>query len=85
MIEKPDEKFLYAINKNERVNEMHKEAMNSKSDLTLIQDGLVDPLPRVMKDGYSRSSTDRRSPERALALFAQVEPPEKTLLIIRCA
>jgi hypothetical protein len=34
MIEKPDEKFLYAINKNERVNEMHKEAMNSKSSPT---------------------------------------------------
>ena len=31
MIEKPDERFLYAINKNERVNEMHKEAMNSKA------------------------------------------------------
>jgi hypothetical protein len=67
MIEKPDEKFLYAINKNERVNEMHKEAMNSKADLTLIQDGSVDPPRRVMKDGYSSSSTDRRHSERALA------------------
>ena len=37
MIEKPDEKFLYAINKNERVNEMHKEALNSKADLTLFR------------------------------------------------
>ena len=32
MIEKPDEKFLYTINRNERVNEMHKEAMNSKAN-----------------------------------------------------
>jgi hypothetical protein len=31
MIEKPEEKFLYAINKNERVNELHKEAMNSEA------------------------------------------------------
>lgn len=31
MIEKPEEKFLYAINKNERVNEVHKEALNSES------------------------------------------------------
>jgi hypothetical protein len=31
MIEKPDEKFVYAINKNERVNEMHKEAMNGEA------------------------------------------------------
>lgn len=29
MIRNPDEKFLYAIDKNERVNEMQKEAMNS--------------------------------------------------------
>ena len=33
MIEKPDEKFLYAISSNERVNEMQKEAMNSRSSL----------------------------------------------------
>jgi hypothetical protein len=31
MIEKPEEKFLYAINKNERVNEVHKEAMNGEA------------------------------------------------------
>ena len=31
MMEKPEEKFLYAINKNERVNEVHKEAMNGKA------------------------------------------------------
>ncbi len=31
MIRKPDEKFLFAIDKNHRVNEMQKEAMNSES------------------------------------------------------
>lgn len=30
MIKNPEEKFLYAIDKNERVNDMQKEAMNSK-------------------------------------------------------
>ena len=27
----PDQRYLYQFNKNERVNEVHKEAMNSKS------------------------------------------------------
>ena len=30
MIKKPEEKFQFAITKNDRYNEVHKEAMNSK-------------------------------------------------------
>lgn len=34
-IENPEQKYVYMINRNERVNELYKEAMNSK--LPLIQ------------------------------------------------
>jgi hypothetical protein len=30
-IEHPDQKYQYQVNRNERVNEIHKEAMNGKS------------------------------------------------------
>ena len=30
-IKHPDQKYQYQVNRNERVNEMHKEAMNGKS------------------------------------------------------
>lgn len=32
-IKHPDQKYQYQVNKNERVNEIHKEAMNGKCSL----------------------------------------------------
>lgn len=36
-IEHPDQKYQYQINRNERVNEVHKEAMNGKLPSPLAQ------------------------------------------------